>query len=246
MDLKGKVAVVTGAGRGIGREIALQLARHGADIAVVDVESELAQETIALVKELDRKACAYGCNVVDSAEVKSTVEAVLKDFSRIDILVNNAGITRDNLLMRMTDDEWDAVLAVNLKGVFNFTRACARPMMKQRSGKIVNIASVVGITGNAGQANYSASKAGVIALTKTTALELAPRGVNVNAVAPGFIETQMTKVLSEEVKSRIMTMIPFGGMGKPMDVAGAVLFLCSPLSDYITGHTLVVAGGMGM
>jgi 3-oxoacyl-[acyl-carrier protein] reductase len=246
LNLKEKAAVVTGAGRGIGREIALQLAGRGADIAVVDVDTKLAEETASLVKELGCKANAYSCNVADSGEVNSTVEAILNDFGKIDILVNNAGITRDNLLMRMTDEEWDAVLAVNLKGVFNFTRAAARPMMKQRSGKIVNIASVVGITGNAGQANYSSSKAGVIGLTKTAAQELAPRGINANAVAPGFIKTEMTNVLSDKVKESILIRIPFGKMGKPLDVAGAVLFLCSPLSDYITGHTIVVAGGMGM
>ena len=246
MDLKEKVAIVTGAGRGIGREIALLLARHGADIAVVDIEPGLAEETVALVKELDRKALAYGCNAADTGQVNSTVESILADFGRIDILVNNAGITRDNLLMRMSDDEWDSVLAVNLRGVFSFTRAASRPMMKQRSGRIVNIASIVGITGNAGQANYSASKAGVIGFTKTCAQELAPRGINVNAVAPGFIETEMTRVLPEKVKSQLLTRIPFGKMGKPADVAAAVLFLCSPLSEYVTGHTLVVAGGLGM
>ncbi len=246
MDLKEKVAIVTGAARGIGREIALELAGCGADVAVVDIKAELAGETVALVEELGRKALAYGCNVADSGEVSATVETILNDFTKIDILVNNAGITRDNLLMRMTDEEWDDVLAVNLKGAFNFTRAVARPMMKQRSGRIVNVASIVGITGNAGQANYSASKAGVIALTKTAAQELAPRGINVNAAAPGFIETEMTNVLPENVKSKIITRIPFGKMGKPSDVAGVVLFLCGPLSDYVTGHTVVVAGGMAM
>ncbi len=246
MDLKEKVAIVTGAARGIGHEIALELAGCGADVAVVDIKAELAGETVALVEELGRKALAYGCNVADSGEVSATVESILNDFTKIDILVNNAGITRDNLLMRMTDEEWDDVLAVNLKGAFNFTRAVARPMMKQRSGRIVNVASIVGITGNAGQANYSASKAGVIALTKTAAQELAPRGINVNAAAPGFIETEMTNVLPENVKSKIITRIPFGKMGKPSDVAGVVLFLCGPLSDYVTGHTVVVAGGMAM
>lgn len=246
MELKDKVAIVTGAARGIGREIALKLAGAGADVAVVDIKKELGGETVALAEELGRKAVAYGCNVADADEVNSTVKAILGDFEKIDILVNNAGITRDNLLMRMTDEEWDAVLGVNLKGVFNFTRTVARPMMKRRSGRIVNIASVVGITGNAGQANYSASKGGVITLTKTTAQELAPRGINVNAVAPGFIETQMTDALPENVKSDILTRIPFGKMGKPSDVAGVVLFLCGPLSDYVTGHTVVVAGGMVM
>jgi 3-oxoacyl-[acyl-carrier protein] reductase len=246
LNLKEKVAIVTGAGRGIGQEISLQLAGRGVDVAVVDVKRELAEKSAALVGELGHKSIAYACNVADADEVKSTVDSVLKDFGKIDILVNNAGITRDNLLMRMTDDEWNAVLDVNLKGVFNFTRAVARPMMKQRSGRIVNISSVVGITGNAGQANYSASKAGVIGFTKTCALEFASRGINVNAVAPGFIETEMTNALPESAKDKIMTLIPFGKMGKPVDVAGAVLFLCSPLSDYITGHVLSVTGGMGM
>ncbi len=245
MNLADKVAVVTGAARGIGREIALQLARHGADIAVVDVKPELARETAGLVKELGRKAVAYGCNVADSAEVNNTVKAVIGEFGKIDILVNNAGITRDNLLVRMNDEDWDAVLTVNLKGVFNFIRAVARPMMKQRSGKVVNIASIVGITGNAGQANYAASKGGVISLTKTAAQELASRGINVNAVAPGFIETEMTRVLPEDVKKDILAGIPLGRMGSPADVASAVLFLCSSLADYITGHALVVSGGMG-
>ena len=246
MKLTDKTAIVTGAARGIGREIALQLAGRGADIAIVDLKAEMCSETAGLVSELGRKAAAYGCNVADSGEVNSAVNAVLKDFGKIDILVNNAGITKDNLLMRMSDEEWDAVLAVNLKGVFNFTRAVARPMMKLKTGKIVNIASVVGITGNAGQANYSSSKAGVIGLTKTTAQELASRGINVNAVAPGFIQTEMTEKLPESAKEKIMSQVPFGRMGKPLDVAGAVLFLCSSLSDYVTGHTVVVAGGMGM
>jgi 3-oxoacyl-[acyl-carrier protein] reductase len=206
----------------------------------------MCEETVAQVRELDRKAAGFGCNVAVPEEVNSAVEAITGEFGKIDILVNNAGITRDNILMRMSDEEWDAVINVNLKGVFNFTRAVARPMMKQRSGKIVNIASVVGITGNAGQANYSASKGAVITLTKTAAQELAPRGINVNAIAPGFIETEMTGVLSDDVKSKILTRIPFGKMGKPVDVAGAVLFLCSSLSDYVTGHTIVVAGGLGM
>ena len=245
IDLREKVAVVTGAGKGIGRETALELARRGAAVACVDVKPQLAQETAALVTGLDRKALAYSCNVADTNQVNSTVETILKDLGRIDILVNNAGITRDNLLMRISDEEWDAVLDVNLKGAFNFTRAAARTMVKQRSGKIVNIASIVGITGNPGQANYSASKAGVIGLTKTAALELASRGINVNAVAPGFIETDMTGILPDKVKTEITARIPLGKMGKPSDVAAAVLFLSSPLADYVTGHVLVVAGGLG-
>lgn len=246
ISLENKVAIVTGAGRGIGREIALALANCGAQIAVVDVQQELAKETVSILTQRDRRAKEFTCDVSKSGEVQNTVDQVAKDFGKIDILINNAGITRDNLILRMSDSEWDAVLAVNLKGIFNFTKFCAKYMMKARSGKIVNMASIIGIRGNPGQANYSASKGGVIALTKTCARELAPRGIQVNAVAPGFIDTEMTRVLSEDVKQKIMSEIPLGRLGRSEDVASGVLFLCSDLSDYITGHILVVDGGMAM
>lgn len=245
-SLENKVAIVTGAGRGIGREVATTLADAGAEIAAVDVQLELAKETASLLTQRDRKAKEYRCDVSKSEEVQNTVEQVVKDFGRVDILINNAGITRDNLILRMSDSEWDAVLAVNLKGIFNFTKFCAKYMMKARCGKIVNIASIVGIRGNPGQANYSASKGGVIALTKTCARELAPRGIQVNAVAPGFIDTEMTRVLTEDQKQKIVSEIPLQRLGQPQDVAWSVLFLCSTFSDYITGHVLVVDGGMAM
>jgi 3-oxoacyl-[acyl-carrier protein] reductase len=246
ISLENKVAIVTGAGQGIGREVATTLADAGAEIAAVDVQLELAKETASLLTQRDRKAKEYRCDVSKSEEVQTTVDQVMKDFGKIDILINNAGITRDNLILRMSDSEWDAVLAVNLKGVFNFTKFCAKYMMKARCGKIVNIASIVGIRGNPGQANYSASKGGVIALTKTCARELAPRGIQVNAVAPGFIDTEMTRVLTEDQKVKIVSEIPLQRLGMPKDVAAGVLFLCSPLSDYITGQVLVVDGGMAM
>jgi 3-oxoacyl-[acyl-carrier protein] reductase len=246
INLENKVAIVTGAGRGIGREVATTLADAGAQIAAVDVQEELAKETVSLLTQRDRRAKEYKCDVSKSEEVQNTVDQVVKDFGKIDILINNAGITRDNLILRMTDSEWDAVLAVNLKGIFNFTKFCAKYMIKARSGKIVNIASIVGIRGNPGQANYSASKGGVIALTKTCARELAPRGIQVNAVAPGFIDTEMTRVLTEDQKQKIVSEIPLQRLGMPQDVAAGVLFFCSELCDYITGHILVVDGGMAM
>lgn len=246
ISLQNKIAIVTGAGRGIGREIATTLADAGAEIAAVDVQQELVKETVSLLTQKDRRAKEYTCDVSKSEEVQNTVDQVVKDFGKIDILINNAGITRDNLILRMSESEWDAVLAVNLKGIFNFTKFCAKYMIKARSGKIVNIASIVGIRGNPGQANYSASKGGVIALTKTCARELAPRGIQVNAVAPGFIDTEMTRVLTEDQKVKIVSEIPLARLGMPKDVAAGALFLCSPLSDYITGQVLVVDGGMAM
>jgi 3-oxoacyl-[acyl-carrier protein] reductase len=246
MDFTGKTAVVTGGARGIGKAICSRLAAGGARLAVVDVLQEVAEETAAEFRAAGVEARAYAVNVVDGEAVADMVKAVLADFGSIDILVNNAGITRDNLLIRMKEEEWDAVLAVNLKGVFNCTKAVARPMMKARSGRIVNIASVVGVMGNAGQANYSASKAGVIGLTKTSAKELASRNITVNAVAPGYIETDMTHKLSEEARSAFLTVIPLKRPGTAEDVANVVAFLGSDLAAYVTGQTVNIDGGMVM
>jgi 3-oxoacyl-[acyl-carrier protein] reductase len=246
MRLKDKVALVTGGARGIGRAIALAFAKEGADIAVGDVNLEEAQKTAADIEALGRKALALAVDVTDYQKVEETVNKILDKFAKVDILVNNAGITKDNLLLRMSQPEWDAVLAVNLKGTFNCTRAVSRPMIKQRQGRIVNIASIIGIIGNPGQANYSASKAGIIALTKTAAKELASRNINVNAVAPGFIQTEMTAKLAEELKKKMMEAIPLARFGLPEDVAATCVFLASEDSSYITGQTIVVDGGMVM
>jgi 3-oxoacyl-[acyl-carrier protein] reductase len=245
--LTGKVALVTGASRGIGRAIALRLAEAGANIVVNYAGSEAAAaETVAKVKELGRDAIMIRANVANADEVNDMFKQALDHFGTIDILVNNAGITRDNLIMRMKEEEWDAVIDTNLKGVFHCIKAATRPMMKQRSGKIINIASVVGVLGNAGQANYVAAKAGVIGLTKTAARELASRNITVNAVAPGFIDTDMTTGLPEEVKSAMLGQIPLGRLGQADEVAKVVLFLASDAADYMTGQTLHVDGGMYM
>ncbi|WP_419877073.1 3-oxoacyl-[acyl-carrier-protein] reductase [Brevibacillus centrosporus] len=245
--LAGKTAMVTGASRGIGRAIALKLAEAGANVVVNYAGSEAAAaETVALIKEKGRDAIMVRANVSQTEEVNEMFKAALDHFGAIDILVNNAGITRDNLLMRMKEDEWDDVIATNLKGVFNCLKAATRPMMKQRSGKIINITSVVGVLGNPGQANYVAAKAGVIGLTKTAARELATRGITVNAVAPGFIDTEMTSVLSEDVKASMMGQIPLGRLGQTDDIASVVLFLASDAANYMTGQTLHVDGGMYM
>jgi 3-oxoacyl-[acyl-carrier protein] reductase len=246
MHFKDKVALVTGGARGIGKEISLRLHALGAQVAVCDVNLEGAQ---ALAKELTAKgptARAYACNVSDGKSAEACVEQVVKDFGRLDVLVNNAGITRDGLLMRMTDEQWQKVLDVNLTGTFLMTRAVSRPMLKDRTGAIVNVASVVGVIGNAGQANYSASKAGVIGLTMTSAREFASRGVRVNAVAPGFIDTDMTAQLSVEQKAKLTENLPLGRLGTPEDVAKAVCFLASDQAAYITGQVLNVCGGMVM
>ena len=246
MLLEGKTALVTGSGQGIGKAIALKLASEGADVALCDVVEETVKSVALQIEAMGRKAFCCKCDVSDASNVDKTVNKILDNAGKIDILVNNAGLTRDTLLMRMKDKDWDTVISVNLKGVFNFMRAVSRPMIKQRSGKIVNIASIIGIVGNAGQANYAASKAGVIALTKTGARELASRGINVNAIAPGFIQTKMTDVLSDEVKQQMLKAIPLNSFGKPEDVANAALFLSSELSSYITGQVVVVDGGMVM
>ena len=244
--LENQTAVVTGAGRGIGRAIALKLAAHGADIVAVDLKTEFVQETVAESQKLGRKAWAVAANVAEAASVEAAVEETLKAASRVDILVNNAGITKDGLIMRMSDADWDAVLNINLKGTFLFTRAFSRAFLRQQSGRIVNIASVIGLIGNAGQCNYAASKAGVIGLTKSCAREFASRGITVNAIAPGFIQTAMTDKLSAEQKEAITKQIPLASLGQPEDVAEAVLFFASPGARYITGQVLAVDGGMVM
>ena len=246
MILKDQVALITGAARGIGKVIAARLAREGASVAIIDIDGEKARKTASELKFGSLRAVSYTCDVADPGEVKKVVAKVVRDLGRIDILVNNAGITRDGLLMRMKPEEWDLVLAVNLKGAFNFIRSACRQMMKQRAGAIVNISSVVGLMGNAGQANYSASKAGLLGLTKSAAKEFAPRGIRVNAVAPGFIETEMTAVLPQEVKQEWLASIPLNHAGSMEEVASAVLFLVGPDSEYITGQVLQVDGGMIM
>jgi 3-oxoacyl-[acyl-carrier protein] reductase len=245
--LNGKTAIVTGASRGIGAEIAKYLAKEGARIAVNYSGSQSkAEEVVNEITANGGEAFAIQASVSDVESVSAMISETMNRFGSIDILVNNAGITRDNLLMRMKENEWDDVINTNLKGVFLCTKAVTRQMMKQRSGRIINISSVVGVSGNAGQANYVAAKAGVIGLTKTTAKELASRNINVNAIAPGFITTEMTDELSEEVKNQMLTQIPLAKLGSPEDVAKAVVFLASEDSNYITGQTLHVNGGMVM
>ena len=244
IDLSGRVVLVTGGSRGIGKEIGRRLAGAGAKVALADVVDEA--QIQASADEIGHGAIAVSANVTDPEHCSAAVSRVEEVLGPIDVLVNNAGITRDGLLIRMSDADWSAVLDVNLKGVFNMTKVVARGMMKRRAGRIVNIASVVGITGNAGQANYSASKAGVIGFTKTVAKELASRGVLVNAVAPGFIDTDMTKALPESARETLLKLIPLARLGGPEDVANAVLFLSSDLASYITGQVVVVDGGMVM
>ncbi len=240
-------AIVTGAGRGIGEAIAKRLAAEGGRVAVVSrTEANAGRTADAINAERPDAAKAYAVDVADFHAVQELADAILKDFGKVDILVNNAGVTRDGLSMRMSSEDWDAVVDTNLKGAFNFIRAIQRPMAKQRSGRIINIASVVGLTGNAGQANYAASKAGLIGLTKSIARELAGRGVTVNVVAPGFIETDMTGVLPESIRTAVIEKIPLGRFGATEDIASAVAFLAGPESAYITGQTLVVDGGMVM
>jgi 3-oxoacyl-[acyl-carrier protein] reductase len=246
MELKDKIAVVTGSARGIGRAIVLELAQAGADIVVSDVLEEDGLKVCAEIKNLGRKAIWFKADISKNAEAAQLIQAALDTFSRIDILVNNAGITRDNLLLRMSEAEWDSVIAVNLKGAFNCIQASTKFFMKQRSGKIVNIASVVGQIGNAGQANYAASKAGIIGLTKAVAKELASRNICVNAVAPGFIQTAMTDNLPEKAKEALMSVIPLARLGQAEDVAKAVRFLSGDAANYITGQVLNVDGGMVM
>ncbi|GIP62122.1 3-oxoacyl-[acyl-carrier-protein] reductase FabG [Virgibacillus pantothenticus] len=245
--LTGKNALVTGASRGIGRAIALELAKQGANVAVNYAGSEAKAEAVVnKIQQLGRQAVKIQADVADEVDVKAMTKEVVSQFGTLDILVNNAGITRDNLLMRMKEAEFDEVINTNLKGVFICTKAVTRQMMKQRSGKIINVASIVGVSGNPGQANYVAAKAGVIGLTKTTAKELASRNIHVNAVAPGFISTDMTDALSEEQHKDMLTMIPLQRLGAPEDVAKVVRFLASEDADYITGQTIHIDGGMVM
>lgn len=246
MSLEGKVAIVTGAAQGIGRAIAETLARDGADIVVADLDPGRSQETVAAITKLGRRAVNVKVNVAEWNDVKNMTEQVLKDWGKIDILVNNAGVTRDGLLVRMKEEDWNLVLQVNLHGTFHCTKAVLQPMTKQRSGRIVNIASIVGAMGNAGQANYAASKAAVIGFTKSVAREYASRMVTVNAVAPGFVDTAMTQGLQQEVRDTLLKQIPLGRLGQPGDVAEAVRFLASEEAGYITGQVLHVNGGMLM
>ncbi|MFQ5991243.1 MAG: 3-oxoacyl-[acyl-carrier-protein] reductase [Nitrospiraceae bacterium] len=246
MTLDGKIALVTGAAQGIGRAIAEVLAGHGADIVVADLDPGRSEETVAAVKKIGRRATNIKVNVADWNDVKSMTDQVLKDWGKIDILVNNAGVTRDGILVRMKEEDWNLVLQVNLNGTFHCTKAVLQPMTKQRYGRIVNIASIVGAMGNAGQANYAASKAAVIGFTKAVAREYASRMVTVNAVAPGFIDTAMTQGLQVEVRETLLKQIPLGRLGQPSDVAEAVSYLVSDQAGYITGQVLHVNGGMLM
>lgn len=246
MRLRDKVALITGGARGIGQAIAMTFAREGADIVVADVNLEIAQKTALEIEGLGRQAMALAMDVTNYEMVQEGINKILDKMGKVDILVNNAGITKDNLLLRMSLADWDAVINVNLKGTFNCIKAVSRPMIKQRSGRIISIASIIGLMGNSGQANYAASKAGIIALTKTVAKELASRNINANAVAPGFIQTEMTAKLSEEIKKKMQEAIPLGKLGTPEDVANVCLFLASDESSYITGQTITVDGGMVM
>ena len=246
IEMNGNTAVVTGAGRGIGRDIAMALAGRGADVAVLDVDIEGAKDTAGLIEEAGQGSIAVKCNVADYTEVQECVKEVLGWRDQIHILVNNAGITRDNLLLRMKEDEWDAVIRINLTGTFNMTKVVTKHMFKKRFGRVVNIASVIGQMGNAGQSNYAASKAGIIGFTKSVAKEFAPRGVTANAIAPGFIDTPMTAVLPEDVQEQMRRMIPLGRFGTGSDVANVVLFLVSELGAYVTGQVINCDGGMVM
>ncbi len=245
-QLDNQVALVTGAGRGIGQAIALKLAGAGADIVAVDLKTEFCDDTIRQVQALGRKTWCFGADVSSAASVEAMAEQALAAASHGDILVNKAGITKDGLLMRMSEADWDAVLNINLKGTFLVTKAFTRAFLKQKSGRIINIASVIGLIGNAGQCNYAASKAGVIGFTKSVARELASRGITANAIAPGFIETAMTAKLPQEARDALLKQIPLAALGQPDDVAGAVLFFAGPTARYVTGQVLAVDGGMTM
>ncbi|MEE9542433.1 MAG: 3-oxoacyl-[acyl-carrier-protein] reductase [Thermodesulfobacteriota bacterium] len=246
MSLEGRVALITGGAQGIGKTIALRLAADGADIALVDVDLESAEASAGEIEALGRKAVAFKGDVTDSEEAAEIVKKTVEALGSLDILVNNAGITRDGLILRMKEADWDLVLDVNLKGAFNYTQAAVKVMSKARYGRIINIASIVGLTGNAGQANYSASKAGLIGLTKTVAQEFAARNITANAIAPGFIETAMTQALSDDIRAELASRIPMKKLGTVEDVANGVLFLATEESSYITGHVLSINGGMYM
>jgi 3-oxoacyl-[acyl-carrier protein] reductase len=246
MLLEGKNAIVTGSGQGIGRAIALKLASEGANVVISDVVEETAQSVADAVRALGRKSVAVVCDVRQMDQCQALIKQSIEALGSVDILVNNAGVTRDGLMMRMKEEDWDFVISINLKGVFNCCKSVVRAMMKQRSGRIINISSVVGLMGNPGQVNYSASKAGVIGLTKTLAKEFGSRGIGVNAIAPGFIQTAMTDDLGDEAREQLLAAIPFGALGTADNVADAALFLASPLADYITGEVIRVDGGMAM
>ena len=245
-QLANQIAVVTGAGRGIGRAIALKFANEGADVVVVSRTQENSEKVAAEIRALGKKAWAHAVDVSDSASVAAAAEKILADCGKVDILVNNAGVTRDGLLMRMSDADWDTVLNTNLKGAFLFTKAFSRAFAKQRSGRIINISSVIGLIGNGGQCNYAASKAGLIGFTQSVARELAGRGVTANCIAPGFIETDMTSELNAELKANILKQVPMGKFGAADDIANAALFLASASASYVTGQVLTVDGGMVM
>ena len=245
-QLANQIALVTGAGRGIGRAIALRFAGAGADVVCVSRTADNSAKVAQEVQALGRRAWAHAVDVADAAAVTAATEKILSEAGRVDILVNNAGVTRDGLLMRMSEADWDAVLNTNLKGAFLFTKALSRAFLKQRAGRIINISSVIGLIGNAGQANYAASKAALIGFTKSVAREFASRGITVNAVAPGFIETDMTAALNEQLRAEVLKTIPLGSFGRSDDIAEAALFLASPPARYITGQVLTVDGGMVM
>ena len=245
-SLENQIAVVTGAGRGIGRAIALKFAGDGADVVCVSRTAKNSEKVALEIRALGRKAWAFAVDVADSAAVSAAAEKILAEVGKVDILVNNAGVTRDGLLMRMSDADWDMVLDTNLKGAFLVTKAFSRAMIKARAGRIINITSVIGLIGNAGQCNYAASKAGLIGFTQSAAKELASRGIRVNAIAPGFIETDMTSELKPEMRAAILKQIPLGSFGSAEDIAGAALYLASPAARYVTGQVLTVDGGMVM
>src|SRR5438093_8625730 len=245
-SLANQVAVVTGAGRGIGRAIALTFAAEGADVVCVSRTAENSEKVAGEVRSLGRKAWAHAVDVADAKAVAAAADRILADAGRVDVLVNNAGVTLDALLMRMSEEDWDTVLDTNLKGAFLFTKAFARTFLKQRSGRIINVASVIGVIGNAGQCNYASSKAALIGFTKSVARELASRGITVNALAPGFIETDMAAVIGEEMRKELLRKIPLNCFGQPEDIAHAALYLAGPAARYITGQVLIVDGGLVM
>ena len=247
LSLEGKTCLVTGGSRGIGRSIALKLAELGADVAITYARSaDAAEEVKSEIEALGRKGLAFQADAVDFAQAEEVINGITSEWGKLDVLVNNAGITQDNLILRMSEDQWDAVITTNLKSIFNYSKAVARPMMKNRGGSIINISSVVGISGNAGQTNYSASKAGIIGFTKSYAKELASRNIRANVIAPGYILTEMTEVLDEKVLEGIKEATPLGRAGDAHEVADAVAFLASDMSTYITGETIRVDGGMAM
>lgn len=244
MRFQDQVCVITGGAGGIGREVALHFAKEGANVAVIDIMPDPLEVVKAELNALGITAQAYICDVSNSEQVNETIKTIIKDFGKIDVMINNAGITRDDLLIRMTEEAWDDVLRINLKSMFLFTKAVARPMMKARKGTIINVASIIGMIGNAGQGNYAAAKGGAIAFTKSMAKELAARNIRVNAVAPGFIQTRMTDALSEEVRGKMLANIPLARLGLPTDIARSIAFLASDDAAYITGQTLNISGGM--